>query len=126
MTNRKLFNSKNIVYLIENLLQSGKEDLVMQILKQKELKSLTPNILNLLKKKDLKLEDYNATKIYSKTELKKEVLESLSLSLGIETKGAKIIIDESMSAGVRIKSRNRLLDATLSTMLQKGVEELIN
>ncbi len=125
MANRKLFNSKNIVYLIETLLSQGKEDLVVNILNSKELKGLTPNILQILSRKNIKLKEYDSTKIYSKTELRKEVLESLSSKLDIDTKGAKIIIDENMSAGVKIKSRSRLIDATLSTMLEKGIKELL-
>ena len=125
MANRKLFNSKNITYLIENLLDKGQVDLVMQILQSKELKSLSPNILDLLKRRQIKIEDYNQTKVYSKTEIAQKVLEQIGSQTGIDIAGAKIIIDENMSAGVKIKSRDRLIDASLSTMLRKGLEELI-
>lgn len=125
MANKKLFNSKNIAILIETLINSGKEDLVMQILQSQELKSLAPNILEVLKRKQVKIEDFNQTKIYSKTELKEKVLEQIASSTGINTQGAKIIIDEKMSAGIKIKSRDRLVDASLATMLEKGLEELL-
>jgi F0F1-type ATP synthase delta subunit len=125
MANRKLFNSKNIVNLIENLLQNGKQDLVMQILKKNELKNLLPKIIEILERKSLKETDYKLTKIFVKTELSSEALQKIGENLNIDTKGAKIIIDRNMSAGAKIKSRDRLIDASLETMLQKGIEELL-
>ena len=125
MANKKLFNSKNIANLIQTLLDNDKDDLAMQILKASELKNLLPNIVEILKRKNLKLEDYKVTKIYSKTELKEETLKEIGKILNINTQGAKIIIDTQMSAGVKVKSQDRLIDATLSSMLQKGLEELL-
>lgn len=125
MANKKLFNSKNIANLIQTLLDNNKDDLAMQILQASEIKSLLPNVLQVLKRKNLKLEDYKATKIYSKTELKAKTLEEIGKILNISTKGSKIIIDEKMSAGVKVKAGDRLIDATLENMLQKGLEELL-
>ncbi len=125
MSAKKLFNSKNIANLIQTLLDNGKEDLAMQILKASELKNLLPNIAEILKRKNLKLEDYKATKIFSKTELKAKALEEIGQVLKINTESSKIIIDDKMSAGVKVKAGDRLIDATLSSMLQKGLEELL-
>lgn len=125
MANRKLFNSKNIVHLIETLLDAGKADLVMQILNVKELNNLLPRINAIFKLRNLKMQDFAQTKIYSKTELKEEVLKSLGEHLNINVNGAKIIIDENMSAGVKVKTESKLIDASLATMLQNGIEELL-
>ena len=126
MANRKLFNSKNIVNLLETLVDAGKVDLAMQIINVSELKNLLPKLAEILKRKNLKLQDYQQTKIYSKTELKDEALESIAKVLKVEVGGgAKIIIDKNMSAGVRVKIGDKLIDASLYTMLQQGLEELL-
>ena len=83
MANRKLFNSKNIVNLLETLVDAGKVDLAMQIINVSELKNLLPKLAEILKRKNLKLQDYQQTKIYSKTELKDEALESIAKVLKI-------------------------------------------
>ena len=126
MVNRKLFNSKNIVNLLETLVDAGKVDLAMQIINVSELKNLLPKLAEILKRKNLKLQDYQETKIYSKTELKDEALAEIAKVLKVEVGGGtKIIIDKNMSAGVRVKTGDKLIDASLYTMLQKGLEELL-
>ncbi len=136
MANRKLFNSKNIVNLLETLVDAGKVDLAMQILQVSELKNLLPKLAEILKRKNLKLQDYAQAKIYSKTELKDEALHEIARRLGLVSPpleggvaagrgGLKIIIDKNMSAGVRVKTGDKLIDASLYTMLQKGLEELL-
>jgi F0F1-type ATP synthase delta subunit len=125
MANRKLFNSKNVVNLLETLINQGSVDLAIQIINVSELKSLLPKIKEILKRKNLKLEDYKQVKVYSKTELKDEALKEISKALKVDVNGGKIIIDKNMSAGVRVKSGDKLIDASLYTMLQNGLEELL-
>lgn len=126
MANRKLFNSKNIVNLLENLVDAGKADLALQILQVSELKNLQPKLIEILRRKNLKLQDYNQVKIYSKTELKDEALRAIAVKLNVDVGGdTKIIIDKNMSAGVKVKTGDKLIDASLYTMLEKGLEELL-
>lgn len=128
MASKKDFNSKNLSNQMQTLINLGKGDLVMEILKAKELQSLLPNILNSLKRKRQIKSDYYQTKIFSKTDLDKDILKKLEDTLKIDItsaeKSAKIIIDENMSAGVKLKSGDMLIDATLETMLQKAIENL--
>jgi F0F1-type ATP synthase delta subunit len=125
MANKKTFNSKNLTSQLETLLSLGKADLVVDILKINELKGLLPNILKTLKRKSDKKGDFEQTKIYSKTELDQTLLKQLEESLKVDTKNAKIIIDQNMSAGVKIKSGGQMIDATLETMLTESVEKLL-
>lgn len=125
MANHKTFNSKNLSAQIETLIKLGKVDLVVDILKAKELRGLLPNILNTLKRKEDKKADFEQTKIYSKTDLGPDLLKKLEETLSVDTKSAQIIIDENLSAGLKIKSGGRLIDATLETMLQHEVEKLL-
>ncbi len=125
MANRKLFNSKNIANLIENLLENGKHDLVLGIFKRNEVTNLLPKILEILKRKSLKETDYKLTKIFVQTELSEEALKKVSSAVNLDLSSAKIIIDRDMSAGAKIKTRDRMIDASLETMLQKGLEELL-
>lgn len=125
MANKKTFNSKNLTSQLETLLSLGKADLVVDILKINELKGLLPNILKTLKRKSDKKGDFEQTKIYSKTELDQTLLNQLEESLKVDTKNAKIIIDQNMSAGVKIKSGGQMIDATLETMLTESVEKLL-
>ncbi len=125
MANKKTFNSKNLTSQLETLLPLGKADLVVDILKINELKGLLPNILKTLKRKSDKKGDFEQTKIYSKTELDQTLLNQLEESLKVDTKNAKIIIDQNMSAGVKIKSGGQMIDATLETMLTESVEKLL-
>jgi F0F1-type ATP synthase delta subunit len=122
----KTFNSKNLSKQIEQLISLGKVSLAIDILKAKELSRLLPNILNTLKKKNEKKKDFEQTKIYSKTDLDKSVLEKLEKNLSIDIKSSKLIIDETMSAGVKIKAGDKLVDATLETMLENAIEDIIS
>lgn len=125
MANIKTFNSKNLSKQIQSLIRLGKEDLVMQILQANELKRLLPNILDILKREEIKKEEYQSTKIYSKTNISDEALKDLQKILEVDTKKTKIIIDGNMSPGVKVKSGDKIVDATLETMLQKKLEELL-
>lgn len=125
MSNKKTLNSKNFSKQIDSLLAIGKEDLVIEILKAKELRSLMPNILDNLKRKKEKSDNYNQSRIFSKTDLDRDLLEKLQKSLSVDTKNAKIIIDENMSAGFVLKSADNYIDATLETMLRSEIEKLI-
>ena len=125
MASTKTFNSKNFSKQIESLLSLGKVDLVIDILKTKELQSLLPNILENLKRKAEKKANYNQTKIYSKTDLDKESLKLIENVLKVDTNNVKIIIDESVSAGFILKSADKYVDASMETMLQTEIEKLI-
>lgn len=125
MSTKKNFNSKNLSIQIESLLMIGKTDLVMDILQAKELKGLLPNILKTLKRKQERKADFDQTKIFSKTDVDKEVLKKLEKTLSIEEKNTKIIIDNNLSAGIKIKSGGKVIDATLETMLQNQIEKLL-
>lgn len=122
---KKFFNSKNIVLLIEKLIDSGKTDLALQILSLDKLKGLLPNVLEILKRKSVRLSEEEKTKIFSKTDLDEKTVQNILNALGLGTSQKKIIIDKEMGAGVKVKTRNRLLDASLDTMLKNGVEELL-
>lgn len=125
MANSKNFNSKNIARQIQSLVLAGKENLALEILKAEELKGLLPQVLQILKRQDEKKNEFNQTKIYSKTSLDKENLKKIEDLLRVDTKDAQIIIDKNMSAGVRIKSKDMLVDATLETMIQNSIEKLL-
>ncbi len=125
MANTKNFTSKNLAIQIESLLKLGKFDLAMDILKAKEIKGLLPNILKTLKRKARKKEDFEQTKIYSKTSLNKNILEKLQKILKVDTANSQIIIDKNLSAGIKIKSNGKVIDATLEIMLEKEIEKII-
>jgi F0F1-type ATP synthase delta subunit len=78
-----------------------------------------------LKKKSEKKENFEQTKIYSKTDVDQELLKKLETTLSVDTKKAKIIIDKNLSAGLRIQSGGKVVDATLETMLEKAIEKLL-
>lgn len=122
---KKSFNSKNLAVQIQSLISLGKSDLVMDLLKIDELKNLLPNILDILKRKNGKDTDYNQTKIYSKTGVDQDLLKKLEkilkIDTGTQTESAKMIIDENMGAGIRIKKGDKLVDATLETMLKNSL-----
>ncbi len=125
MANAKNFTSKNLSIQIENLLKIGKVDLVVDILKAKEIQNLLQNILKILKRKSDKKEDFEKTKIYSKTSLNKNILEKLQEILKIDTENSQIIIDKNLSAGIKIKSGGKVVDATLETMLENEIAKII-
>jgi F0F1-type ATP synthase delta subunit len=124
MANSKIFNSKNISKQIEALLSLGKVDLAVDILKSEEIRSLLPNILNTLKRKSKKQEDFQTTKIFTKTDLDKDLLKELGEILKVDTSNAKIIIDQNISAGIKLRSGDRYIDATLDTMLENAIQSI--
>lgn len=125
MANIKNFTSKNLSTQIESLLKIGKFDLALEILKAREIQNLLPNILKTLKRRTEKKEDFKKTKIYSKTSLNKNLLEKLQEILKIDTENSQIIIDKNLSAGIKIKSGGKVVDATLETMLENEIAKII-
>ena len=125
MANTKNFTSKNLTTQIESLIKLGKFDLAVDILKAREIQGLLSNILKTLKRKMSKREDFEQTKIYSKTSLNGKLLEKLQEVLKIDTSNSQIIIDKNLSAGIKIKSGGKVVDATLETMLEKEIAKII-
>ncbi len=126
MANKKIYNSKNIAKQIIDLEKSGKSDLAIKILQQKELRNLSRNILNILGRSTQKLDNYNMTKVYTKTKISEDVIENILKGENINSKNLKIIIDDKMSAGIKIKAGDKLIDATYSTMLKNELNKITN
>jgi len=126
MANKKFYNSKNIAKQIIDLEKSGKSDLAIKILQQKELRNLSRNILNILGRSTQKLDNYNMTKVYTKTKISEDVIENILKGENINSKNLKIIIDDKMSAGIKIKAGDKLIDATYSTMLKNELNKITN
>lgn len=126
MANKTIYNSKNIAKQIIDLEKSGKSDLAIKILQQKELKNLSRNILNILGRSTQKLDNYNMTKVYTKTKISEDVIENILKGENINSKNLKIIIDDKMSAGIKIKAGDKLIDATYSTMLKNELNKITN
>ena len=45
--------------------------------------------------------------------------------LKIDTENSQIIIDKNLSAGIKIKSGGKVVDATLETMLENEIAKII-
>lgn len=121
----KKLSSKNISSHIYSLLLAGRVDLAMDILKAKELASMLPNILNLIKRINAKSKEKNKTKIYSKTDIDKLILKKLEKILAIDVGESNIIIDDAMSAGIKIKSKDVSIDATIDAMLKNAIDKIL-
>ena len=122
---KKNFNSKNIANKIENLVALGNTALAVDILEAKELKHILPNLLKTLKRKTQKKNEFEQTKIYSKTDIDKNTLKKLEKTLSINLKNTKIIIDESVGVGIKIKVKDKLVDASMETMLESAINKII-
>jgi len=66
------------------------------------------------------------TKVYTKTKISEDVIENILKGENINSKNLKIIIDDKMSAGIKIKAGDKLIDATYSTMLKNELNKITN
>jgi F0F1-type ATP synthase delta subunit len=126
MQKKNQFNSKNVARILENLLNEGKFELVGKILKDENFAFLSSNILNTLKRKLSKKSDYLRTRIFSATSIGKQTLDTITKKYNISENDTEIVIDKNLGPGVKIKSGDLKVDATLKSMLEAKVNQLLN
>lgn len=118
----KIYTSKNIAKQIIAMQKKNNIPLIESILKSSEIKSLLPKILHALKRYDQKQVSFNENVVYSKTKINDVVLKSLQEKLNLVE--PKIIIDNTLSAGVKIRKKGYMIDATLTTMLEQALKKI--
>jgi len=93
---------------------------ILEIVKKRKLEFLLPKVLQVLNKKATFSEQQNQiileTPFKTSSEAKKKVEEKLGLKIGVEK------INKSLIAGFRVYTKDKILDATLDTLLKQIIK----
>ena len=123
--NKKLLNSKSLFEII--IKNVHKENFVAEMLARKEVESFLPKVLEKLKKYFEKQKQENTLKIFSPTPLDDYTVDSIAKSFGQQNlkegegiENTKVIEDKSIIAGVIIKYKNSIVDASLNNAIAKA------
>ena len=116
--NKKLLNSKSLFeIIIKNI---HKENFVAEMLARKEVESFLPKVLEKLKKYFEKQKLENTLKIFSPTQLDDHTVDGIAKSFNQDVENIKVIEDKSIIAGVIIKYKNSIVDASLNNAIAKA------
>lgn len=123
MRNKIRFSSKDLASIIENLILMQKVDDALALINRVELREFLPQILKALKRIEYRQEAYNTCTILSSKKLDNDALSSVLTFVGYDPKDKlSILTNEALGVGVTVSYKDKFIDATLSNMLMKALQ----